>query len=845
VRDPAVAFLLLTMLPWEYLDRVRSGEREEPVLVEQDGGGGWASAAGFTKDDVGAELKVSGNQRDQLTLTTRNRRGEKISEHAVSVRWTRTPPSSGFEGGVVSSVQPWVGGAVRIDDAEVELTNPEVVVRRVFMWPNSTLDGACSDDGALAMPCMQFVAHRHCQVAFDNFFCGNYPDSKRCIEPHVGVATILLQAMVPFLPIIEVNAISVELTENATTRTDPSSRDPSEEGSLRSQYIEDHSQDDEDPQFKKALKEVHRAAARAEGGHKSGHHGKGASKPIAVAGSGSDGFKPSAMGTESSWSYAPCRAIVESPAFEALSVLVILAYLSLLIMVSADVSLPEEALQVAELIFTVLFTIELALKFVGLGVAETWSSNWNRLDLVVIVLSYASMALESLGSGVASLRALRLLRLLRFLRFLLILSKASGATLDANFYNIPKVKFTMWFASHVVYTLLLTFLGVHFSADRSVWHDAFGVNLEVLFYFWTAARLASEANEFPDDEDYFHLNLKAYLADPWNALDATYNLFVLAIIGLRVYAATLNADDLSPGEDHAVAVIGCNLFAVIVVLCYARGIQFLGYYQSVGVLTIVLTDMMNDIAIWTILSLVISAGFAFAFVILEPSSVLEDHSWALFMGLHPVYESIWMWVGAGVHSDRETIDGVTLGPNGAPELPTAVLFPSLMWVYQFIIGVLLVNLLIAMMSDTYARVMEKGRERWTFERAGLIAEFKDTKPPFPPPFNVLWQLFVELPAKRLGGDDDEVDMDGFKTVPDLKLLRKLEGDEKAHLKKCIEAQAEREQDGQDWQIRDLKEKLAELQEASRTQFETLTRQIEATRPAKTPTINSSTIYRDL
>ena len=68
-------------------------------------------------------------------------------------------------------------------------------------------------------------------------------------------------------------------------------------------------------------------------------------------------------------------------------------------------------------------------------------------------------------------------------------------------------------------------------------------------------------------------------------------------------------------------------------------------------------------------------------------------------------------------------------------------------VYQFIIGVLLVNLLIAMMSDTYARVMEKGRERWTFERASLISEFKDTKPPLPPPFNVLWQLLVELPAK--------------------------------------------------------------------------------------------------
>jgi len=286
----------------------------------------------------------------------------------------------------------------------------------------------------------------------------------------------------------------------------------------------------------------------------------------------------------------------------------------------------------------------------------------------------------------------------------------------------------------------------------------------------------------------------------------------------------------TPGGDHWAAVVGSNAFAVMVVMCYVRGIQFLGYFQSVGVLTIVLSDMMNDIAIWTILSLVISGGFAFAFVILEPNDVNEQHSWHMFMGMHPVYESFWLWVGAGVHSDRATIDAVTLGSSGVPELPTAVVFPVLMWVYQFIIGVLLVNLLIAMMSDTYARVMEKGRERWTFERTQLITEFKDTKPPFPPPFNMLWQLFVELPAKWRAGDEDEIDTDGFKTVPDLTLLRKLEGDEQAHLKKAIEAQAEREQEGQDWRFRALEEKLAEVQEASRAQFETLTRHIEATRP---------------
>ena len=146
-----------------------------------------------------------------------------------------------------------------------------------------------------------------------------------------------------------------------------------------------------------------------------------------------------------------------------------------------------------------------------------------------------------------------------------------------------------------------------------------------------------------------------------------------------------------------------------------------------------------------------------------------------------------------------------------------------MWLYQFIIGVLLANLLIAMMSDTYAHVMEKGRERWTFERANLIKEFKDTKAPLPPPFNVFWKLFVDLPASWV--DKDECDMSGYKTVPHLKLLKKLEIAEGAALRKCIKMQDEREQGEMAWQIGAISEKLGEMQEASRTQYEGIVRSL--------------------
>ena len=108
----------------------------------------------------------------------------------------------------------------------------------------------------------------------------------------------------------------------------------------------------------------------------------------------------------------------------------------------------------------------------------------------------------------------------------------------------------------------------------------------------------------------------------------------------------------------------------------------------------------------------------------------------------------------------------------------------------------------------------------------LIAEFKDTKPPFPPPFNLLWQLLVELPAE-LRQKDEVVDTSGFKVVPDLKTLTKLEVSEGVHLKRCLHVQHEREQQSQDWQLEQIRDVLSHMQDASRNQFETLTRQLEA------------------
>lgn len=117
------------------------------------------------------------------------------------------------------------------------------------------------------------------------------------------------------------------------------------------------------------------------------------------------------------------------------------------------------------------------------------------------------------------------------------------------FYSIPKVKYAMWFLSHAVYTLLLTELGLHFSADRSEWHAPF-VWTEVLFFAWSAGRILSEAKEFgTEDDGDFGERLRGYLRDPWNQLDLSFNTAVLFVLCLRVFLLHVDAPSATVGHE--------------------------------------------------------------------------------------------------------------------------------------------------------------------------------------------------------------------------------------------------------------------------------------------------------
>lgn len=78
-------------------------------------------------------------------------------------------------------------------------------------------------------------------------------------------------------------------------------------------------------------------------------------------------------------------------------------------------------IQIIDLVCTLIFVIEMIIKHKELGFKAYWSSGWNRLDGILVLISIPSLIAFFVPTGSMDLSFLLILRLLRSFRFLRVL----------------------------------------------------------------------------------------------------------------------------------------------------------------------------------------------------------------------------------------------------------------------------------------------------------------------------------------------------------------------------------------------------------------------------------------
>eukprot|EP00966_Prymnesium_polylepis_P240969 5573019-Prymnesium_polylepis.3 len=170
-----------------------------------------------------------------------------------------------------------------------------------------------------------------------------------------------------------------------------------------------------------------------------------------------------------------------------------------------------------------------------------------------------------------------------------------------------------------------------------------------------------------------------------------------------------------------------------------------------------------------------AAGFAVAFGVLmrHTNTEIEGEEWYNHvLGDAPLWAAFWGILGS--------LGGRWLSWKEKIDEPQYVIEAMSVFVGVFLFIVLIqLRLLVAMLQSTYMRIIGKSQDFWLFERAQLITEIKDAKPPWPPPFNLLNYLLVSLPMylesryRNHRTSTQHCPTTGFKCVPNAQTLRAL------------------------------------------------------------------------
>lgn len=176
-----------------------------------------------------------------------------------------------------------------------------------------------------------------------------------------------------------------------------------------------------------------------------------------------------------------------------------------------------------------------------------------------------------------------------------------------------------------------------------------------------------------------------------------------------------------------------QLLATATCLCFVVSLDFLSIHHLFGPWTIIIRDLMTDLFRFLVILFIFLFSFACILVATFQPIVSTD------VPIPKVWEKLlflyFALFGQGVPPDLPTT-------NATPKY-SIYLARSIFGIAVMITIIVLINLLIAMMADTYEKIQEESDTEWKFGRAKLIRNMKKTTP-FPSPFILVSQFVFHL-----------------------------------------------------------------------------------------------------
>ncbi|KAL1507768.1 hypothetical protein AB1Y20_007378 [Prymnesium parvum] len=303
------------------------------------------------------------------------------------------------------------------------------------------------------------------------------------------------------------------------------------------------------------------------------------------------------------------------------------------------------------------------------------------------------------------------------------------------FFVVPKVKFVMYLTCHLCQLMLLSVV-VFASQEEITGTLSPRIHYsEVAYWMWSFLFFAAELKEF---KDFGVDGITQYFRSTWNKIDLSTVALVTASMVLRLKCSdvdiSIGATSDQSGVCRTLEVWSRNTYSIVLSLLCFKILSYGTYFESVGVYIIILGEVARrDVSVVFSIILVVSSGVGLTFTLLmsrynqtiEPTTGFS----------RPIFTPLWSLVGYFNEMDIPAQVG--------NEEPTRITMPTVLLFYLVAV-IVLINLLIASMTETYQKVKESAELYWLFERSQLIHEFK-RKGALPPPLNIFTLLLYDAP----------------------------------------------------------------------------------------------------
>ncbi|XP_022084872.1 LOW QUALITY PROTEIN: short transient receptor potential channel 4-like [Acanthaster planci] len=318
--------------------------------------------------------------------------------------------------------------------------------------------------------------------------------------------------------------------------------------------------------------------------------------------------------------------------------------------------------------------------------------------------------------------------------------------------RLPFLKFMCHSASYLVFLVLLLMASL---PDLAGQKPNKRVNerapppsdIEILIILWVLGYLWAEVKQLWD------MGFKQYQRDWWNSLDFVTNTLYITVIGLRITAyvnlrvmGNENHGDIDLKRQYwdrwDPTLMAEATFAVANIFSMLRVVYFFTANSQLGPLQISLGRMVEDIVKFLFLMALVLFSFAaglnqlywvyqeeidpgmcFGVACPEPNNAFTD----VFQTLQAL-----IWAIFGLTDLSNTKVKTEFGHN-----VTEFIGATMFGVYCIITIVVLLNLLIAMMNDSFQKIQTQSDMEWKFARSKLWMSYFDEGETLPVPFNII------------------------------------------------------------------------------------------------------------